>query len=160
MEQAYSHGRISYLSVKVYSEVKSHTNSLISTVSSDSCLAYSNVSVHPRAPRLTVPMRHLTHRAVHSCPKTLNFLPVVLVTCWPQMCVFTFLVVLLKGRIVIFPYFLWSSAIFGEKLKISLTSEFAEAFQVVVGNSGTVTLQKENERKYHMRIKIKIVRLS
>lgn len=35
---------------------------------------------------------------------------------------------------VIFTYFLWPLAIFGEKLKMSLTSEVAEAFQVVGGN--------------------------
>lgn len=97
---------------------------------------------------------------MRSCPKALNSLPALLVTCWPQACVFTSLVLLLKVRVVIFTYFLWPLATFGEKLKISLTSELAEAFQVVVGNSGTVPLQKEKKRKYRTRRKIKIVRLS
>lgn len=61
---------------------------------------------------------------------------------------------------MIFTYFLWPLAIFGEKLKISLTSELAEALQGVVGNSGTVPLQKEKKRKYRTGIKIKIARLS
>lgn len=93
-------------------------------------------------------------------PQTRSSLPALLVTCWPQTSEFTFLVLLLKRRIVIFTYFLWPWAIFGEKLKISLTSEVVEAFQVVVGNSGAVTLQKENKRKYRIRRKTKIARLS
>lgn len=160
VDQTYFHGEISYLSVKVYSEVKSGTNSLTSTVSSDSCLPYSDMSIRPCAPRPKAPMLWLRHRALRSCPKALKSLPVLLVTCWPQAFVFTSLVLLLKGRVVIFTYFLWPLAIFGEKLKISLTSELAEALQGVVGNSGTVPLQKEKKRKYRTGIKIKIARLS
>lgn len=93
-------------------------------------------------------------------PQTRSSLPALLATRCPQMSAFTFLVLLLKRRIVIFTYFLWPWAFFCEKLKISLTSEVAEAFQVVVGNSGTVTLQKENKRKYRIRRKTKIARLS
>lgn len=43
---------------------------------------------------------------------------------------------------------------------MSLTSELVEALQVVVGNPGTVAVQKDTKRQYSIRRKIKIPRLS
>lgn len=52
-----------------------------------------------------------------------------------------------------------ASAVFGEKLKLSLTSEFVEAFQVIAANPGTVAVQEETKRQYSIRRKFEISRL-
>lgn len=139
VEQVCFHGRIRHLTVQ-----KSPMSSLTGTLSLHSCLWQC---VCPSPP----PMLCLRHRARCFCP--------ILPLCW---CDFLASNTWLhhskfaaerKNSVI---YLLTRPlAIFYEKLKISLTSELVDAFQVVVANPGTVAMQKEAKRQHSIRRKKK-----